>query len=213
MERIDKSNVTTAKDVEAMKLINAYANFLKKSGKIELPKLHDLMRTKVFSEYSPYDNDWYFIRCGKRLDGGFIVAAIARHLYMRPNVGVKSLRDAFGSRHRNGVRHQFHDRVCAFCESWALGQRKHHSSLPPQPRGDGTCRVFWEGRTQIDQGWIQGSWPDGQAALSEEMGGALSYDCLLQTWQSEAFSTSALIRVNSSGDKIPFSIHNVQFQF
>ena len=101
MERIDKSNVTTAKDVEAMKLINAYANFLKKSGKIELPKLHDLMRTKVFSEYSPYDNDWYFIRC----------AAIARHLYMRPNVGVKSLRDAFGSRHRNGVRHQFHDRA------------------------------------------------------------------------------------------------------
>lgn len=117
MERIDKSNVTTAKDVEAMKLINAYANFLKKSGKIELPKLHDLMRTKVFSEYSPYDNDWYFIRCGRRLDGGFSVAAIARHLYMRPNVGVKSLRDAFGSRHRNGVRHQFHDRVCAFCES------------------------------------------------------------------------------------------------
>ncbi|CBK24623.2 uncharacterized protein [Blastocystis hominis] len=57
------------------------------------------MRTRVFSEYSPYDPDWYFIRC----------AAIARHLYIRPDVGVKSLRDAFGGRHRNGVRRQYHD--------------------------------------------------------------------------------------------------------
>ena len=39
------------------------------------------------------------------------LAAIARHLYIRPDVGVKSLRDAFGGRHRNGVRHQYHDHV------------------------------------------------------------------------------------------------------
>ena len=65
MERIDKSYVYTAKDVEAMKLIQAYADFLKRSGKIELPKLHDIMRTKVYSEYSPYQEDWYFIRCGR----------------------------------------------------------------------------------------------------------------------------------------------------
>ena len=64
MERIDKCRVNTAKDVEAMKLIQAYADFLKRSGKIELPKLHDIMRTKVFSEYTPYQEDWYFIRCG-----------------------------------------------------------------------------------------------------------------------------------------------------
>ena len=65
MERIDKCRVNTAKDVEAMKLIQAYADFLKRSGKIELPKLHDIMRTKVFSEYTPYQEDWYFIRCGR----------------------------------------------------------------------------------------------------------------------------------------------------
>ena len=64
MERIDKSHITTAKDVEAMKLIKAYAEFLKRSGKIELPKLHDIMRTNVFSDYVPLDNDWYYIRCG-----------------------------------------------------------------------------------------------------------------------------------------------------
>ena len=38
-------------------------------------------------------------------------AAIARHLYMRPGAGVGSLRDAFGSKHRNGVRHAYHDHV------------------------------------------------------------------------------------------------------
>ena len=65
MERIDKSVITTAKDVEAMKLIKAYAEFLKRSGKIELPKMHDIMRTSVFSDYIPLDEDWYYIRCGR----------------------------------------------------------------------------------------------------------------------------------------------------
>ena len=64
MERIDKSKGITARDVEAMKLIKAYAEYLKKKGTLSLPKLHDIMRTRVFSEYSPYDPDWYFIRCG-----------------------------------------------------------------------------------------------------------------------------------------------------
>ena len=64
MERIDKSYITTAKDVEAMKLIKAYAEFLKRSGKVELPKLHDIMRTCVFSDYIPLDDDWYYMRCG-----------------------------------------------------------------------------------------------------------------------------------------------------
>ena len=66
MERIDKSVITTAKDVEAMKLIQAYADFLKRSGKIELPKMHDIMRTRVFSDYIPLDEDWYYIRCGRQ---------------------------------------------------------------------------------------------------------------------------------------------------
>ena len=39
------------------------------------------------------------------------IAAIARHLYVRPGAGVGSLRDAFGSKHRNGVRHAYHDHV------------------------------------------------------------------------------------------------------
>ena len=40
------------------------------------------------------------------------LAAIARHLYMRPCVGINSLREHFGGKHRNGVRHAYHDHVC-----------------------------------------------------------------------------------------------------
>ena len=39
------------------------------------------------------------------------IAAIARHLYMRPGVGINSLREHFGGKHRNGVRHAYHDHV------------------------------------------------------------------------------------------------------
>ena len=39
------------------------------------------------------------------------IAAIARHLYMRPCVGINSLREHFGGKHRNGVRHAYHDHV------------------------------------------------------------------------------------------------------
>ena len=74
MERIDKSYITTAKDVEAMKLIKAYAEFLKRSGKIELPKLHDIMRTCVFSDYIPLDDDWYYVRCGIAFSYGFTIS-------------------------------------------------------------------------------------------------------------------------------------------
>ena len=51
-----------------------------------------------------------FVVVCKRINYLYI-AAIARHLYMRPGAGVGSLRDAFGSKHRNGVRHAYHDHV------------------------------------------------------------------------------------------------------
>ena len=44
------------------------------------------------------------------------IAAIARHLYMRPCVGINSLREHFGGKHRNGVRHAYHDHVGSFDE-------------------------------------------------------------------------------------------------
>merc|ERR1739838_1259474 len=46
----------------------------------------------VFKELSPYDQDWYYVRC----------ASLARHLYMRGNAGVGAFRKVYGGSKDNG---------------------------------------------------------------------------------------------------------------
>lgn len=45
--------------------IKAYAAYLKRTGKLEVPKWVDLVKTGTFKELAPYDPDWYFVRAGK----------------------------------------------------------------------------------------------------------------------------------------------------
>lgn len=84
----------TVKDVCAHDFIKAYADFLKKSGKIEVPAWADTVKTSTAKELSPYDEDWFYIRC----------ASVARHVYVRSPVGVGSLKKIFGGRKRRGTR-------------------------------------------------------------------------------------------------------------
>ncbi|KAK8801974.1 hypothetical protein WA158_006369 [Blastocystis sp. Blastoise] len=63
-------------------------------GKLDLPKNHEFMKTRVHNELSPLDDDWYYVRA----------AAIARRVYLRPGCGVGALREVFGSKKDNGVR-------------------------------------------------------------------------------------------------------------
>ena len=55
----------TIKDVDAHEFVKRYAVHLKKQGKISLPELVDLMKTSVSRELAPYDDDWFYIRCGE----------------------------------------------------------------------------------------------------------------------------------------------------
>merc|ERR1712106_38391 len=72
----------------------AFAEFLKKSGKVKQPEWADLVKTAKFKELAPYDDDWYFTR----------VSAVARHIYMRSPVGVGAITKIFGARMRRGTR-------------------------------------------------------------------------------------------------------------
>jgi ribosomal protein S19E (S16A) len=54
----------TVKDVPAQEFVQAYAQHLKRSGKIRVPKWTDLVKTATYKELSPYDPDWYYIRAG-----------------------------------------------------------------------------------------------------------------------------------------------------
>ncbi|CAG2177845.1 unnamed protein product [Oppiella nova] len=65
------------KDVDQSEFVTALAAFLKKSGKLKVPDWVDLVKTGVFKELAPFDEDWYYIRS----------ASIARHLYLRAPVG------------------------------------------------------------------------------------------------------------------------------
>lgn len=60
--------------------------YLPRSGKMAVPEWVDLVKTGVSKELAPYDEDWFFVR----------TASVARHLYIRAPVGVKSIRKIYG---------------------------------------------------------------------------------------------------------------------
>jgi small subunit ribosomal protein S19e len=93
-EEGSKARGTTVKDVPADLFVKAYAQHLKRQGKIEVPKWVDYVKTSSAKELAPYDPDWFYIRC----------ASIARKIYLRPNTGVGALTKVYGSNERRGAR-------------------------------------------------------------------------------------------------------------
>jgi small subunit ribosomal protein S19e len=53
------------RDVNANTFIQAYANHLKRSGKLDVPKWVDIVKTSPAKELAPYDPDWFYVRVGK----------------------------------------------------------------------------------------------------------------------------------------------------
>lgn len=88
----------TVKDVNAHVFVKEYAAYLKKSGLIKPPKWVDLVKTGVFKELPPSDEDWYFIRA----------ASMARKLYVKKKLGVGVFRKIYGGCKRNGNQPKHH---------------------------------------------------------------------------------------------------------
>ena len=59
-----------------------------------MPDYVDIVKTGLFKELAPFNEDWYYVRC----------ASIARHLYLRSPTGVGTLTKVYGGRYRRGVR-------------------------------------------------------------------------------------------------------------
>eukprot|EP00729_Bicosta_minor_P026519 gene26519-5967_t len=53
----------TVKDVQADKFIKSYAALLKRSGRLNVPKWVDLVKTGIHKELAPYNADWFYVRC------------------------------------------------------------------------------------------------------------------------------------------------------
>jgi small subunit ribosomal protein S19e len=88
----------TVRDVDAQKFINAYAEFLKRQGKLQIPGWVDTVKTSHSNELPPQSADWFYVRA----------AAVARHVYLRKSVGVGRLRKVHGSTKNRGSRPSHH---------------------------------------------------------------------------------------------------------
>ncbi|EER04288.1 40S ribosomal protein S19, putative [Perkinsus marinus ATCC 50983] len=92
-ELVAKYDAKTVKDVPAELFIKAFAAHLKAQGQMEVPKWAEYIKTGTQRELAPYDDDYLYIRA----------AAIARRIYIRPNIGVGALRKIFGMKSNSGT--------------------------------------------------------------------------------------------------------------
>jgi len=129
---------TTVKDVNPHVFVKAYAAYLKKTGKLEVPKWVDLVKTATFKELAPYDQDWYYIRA----------ASIARHIYLRQGVGIGALRKKHGSTCNRGTRPSHH------CDASGNILRKIVQGLEKmellEKDNNGGRRITQNGRKSLD---------------------------------------------------------------
>jgi len=127
------------RDISAEAFITAYSSHLKRSGKLEVPVWVDLVKTGTFKELAPYDPDWYYIRA----------AAIARHIYLRKDVGVGALRKLHGGRNNRGNRPSHH------ADASASVQRKICQSLEKigvlEQSDNGGRRISQDGQRDLDR--------------------------------------------------------------
>ncbi|EFA75145.1 40S ribosomal protein S19 [Heterostelium album PN500] len=99
----------TVKDVCPQEFIAHYAKFLKKTGRVHIPRWVDIVKTATHKELPPSNPDWLYVR----------IAALARKVYLRGGDGVGCYRKAFGGNRRDGVRpnhfHQANGGVIRYC--------------------------------------------------------------------------------------------------
>ncbi|KAF6757347.1 ribosomal protein S19e [Ephemerocybe angulata] len=127
------------RDISAEEFIKAYASHLKRSGKLEVPTWVDIVKTGAYKELAPYDPDWYYVRS----------AAVARHIYLRKDVGIGALTKLHGGKNRRGNRPSHH------ADSSASVQRKVCQSLEKigvlERSDNGGRRITQDGQRDLDR--------------------------------------------------------------
>jgi len=129
----------TVKDVSSQEFIAAYAKYLKKSGKVELPKWADIVKTAAFKELAPYDPDWYYIRA----------ASIARRIYLRGGVGVGAFRKVYGGSKHNGSRPSHFSYASGSIIRHILKQLEQLKVIEKDPKGG--RRISQTGQRDLDR--------------------------------------------------------------
>ena len=64
-ETIEPARAYSVKDISAHEFVVKYAAWLRKSGKLPVPKWVDIVKTGSHKELAPYGDDWYYVRAGE----------------------------------------------------------------------------------------------------------------------------------------------------
>ncbi|PWN54501.1 putative RPS19B-ribosomal protein S19.e, cytosolic [Violaceomyces palustris] len=127
------------RDVDAAVFINAYAQHLKRSGKIEVPTWVDIVKTGAYKEQAPYDPDWFYIRA----------AALARHIYLRKAVGIGALTKLHGGAANRGYRPSHHSPASGSVQRKVVQGLEGINVLEKDPKGG--RRISQDGMRDLDR--------------------------------------------------------------
>ena len=133
------TNVYGVKDVQSQAFVVELAKYLKRSGKIVLPKYVDYVKTGVAKELAPYNPDWFYIRA----------AALARRAYVRPGTGVGGFRKVYSTSKKKGVVPEHQSLASGALIRNALQQLEAMGLLEKDPQGG--RRVTSQGRQSLDR--------------------------------------------------------------
>lgn len=89
----------TVKDVPAQQFITNYAAFLQRQGRLDVPGFVEVVKTSSSNELPPQDaSGWFYMR----------TASIARHIYLRKDIGIGRLNKRYGNSKNRGFRPSHH---------------------------------------------------------------------------------------------------------
>jgi len=128
------------RDVPAQEFINAYASFLQRQGKLEVPGYVDLVKTSAGNELPPQEAEtWFYKRA----------ASAARHIYLRKQVGVGKLNKLYGGAINRGGRPAKHADASGSVNRKVLQALEKIGVLEHSPKGG--RRISDNGQRDLDR--------------------------------------------------------------
>eukprot|EP00999_Lentomonas_sp_LEN2_P001210 NODE_2226_length_621_cov_309.123482_g2176_i0.p2 GENE.NODE_2226_length_621_cov_309.123482_g2176_i0~~NODE_2226_length_621_cov_309.123482_g2176_i0.p2 ORF type:complete len:154 (+),score=38.14 NODE_2226_length_621_cov_309.123482_g2176_i0:77-538(+) len=127
------------KDVSHADFISAAAAQFKREGQLELPKNWEFQKMASWKQYSPYDQDWFYIR----------TASLLRRLYVRGGTGIGGLQKHYGGARKRGVCPVHHADASAGVIRHCLHQLENKGLVEHDENGG--RRVSKSGRKMCDQ--------------------------------------------------------------
>jgi small subunit ribosomal protein S19e len=128
------------RDVPAQKFIDAYASFLQRQGKLDIPGYVELVKTSSGNELPPQDSEgWFYKRS----------ASIARHIYLRKDIGVGRLNKLYGNTVNRGSRPSHHKDASGSINRKVLQALEKIGVL--EQSGNGGRRISENGQRDLDR--------------------------------------------------------------